>query len=312
MIRAATMPGVARGDNVFGRQPVQAGTYRPLRQPGVADQRGHRRERARAVRPGVVGQADEHELARAGRLAARPAGTGAKSSAQVAEQRDEWPGRPIVRRPALDLTPPAAWRVFGRCGQVPGVRPQLPPQPCANLGRSRERRTRRTPWSGSTSSQRCPSASPAAGPAPAQEPTGRLLRRPPATSSRRWISRTPYGSTSFSSSFGALASSTGLRPTWDRRTASFSAARSVRWTWPRAHHTPHSHTTTPHHDPLADRGKPRSTVRQRMSRLRVWTAGWGRHRGPTGRCSNPGNWPGTTVPFSMTQTPEESSVMVQP
>ena len=36
----------------------------------VADQRGHRRERARPIRPRVVGQADEHKLARAGRLTA--------------------------------------------------------------------------------------------------------------------------------------------------------------------------------------------------------------------------------------------------
>jgi hypothetical protein len=56
---------VAWQDDAPGRQPVQAGAYRALRQAGVADQRGHRGERARPVRPGVVGQADEHELARA-------------------------------------------------------------------------------------------------------------------------------------------------------------------------------------------------------------------------------------------------------
>jgi hypothetical protein len=43
---------VARCDDVLGRQPVQAGADRPLRQAGVADQRGYRRERGRAVRPG--------------------------------------------------------------------------------------------------------------------------------------------------------------------------------------------------------------------------------------------------------------------
>jgi len=32
---------VARCDDALGRQPVQAGADRPLRQPGVADQRGH-------------------------------------------------------------------------------------------------------------------------------------------------------------------------------------------------------------------------------------------------------------------------------
>jgi hypothetical protein len=57
-------------DDARGLQPVQAGPHRPLRQAGVADQRGHRRERPGAVRAGVVGQADEHELARAGWLAA--------------------------------------------------------------------------------------------------------------------------------------------------------------------------------------------------------------------------------------------------
>ena len=35
------MPPVARCDDALGRQPVQAGAYRPLRQPGIADQRGH-------------------------------------------------------------------------------------------------------------------------------------------------------------------------------------------------------------------------------------------------------------------------------
>ena len=57
-------------DDARGLQPVQAGPHRPLRQAGVADQRGHRRERPGAVRAGVVGQADEHGLARAGWLAA--------------------------------------------------------------------------------------------------------------------------------------------------------------------------------------------------------------------------------------------------
>jgi hypothetical protein len=61
---------VARRDDPPGRQPIQAGAYRPHRQAGVADQRGHRRERARAVRPGMIGQANEHELAHAGRLPA--------------------------------------------------------------------------------------------------------------------------------------------------------------------------------------------------------------------------------------------------
>jgi hypothetical protein len=61
---------VARRDDALTRQPVQAGAYRPLGQPGVADQRSHGRERADAVRPRVVGQADEYELARAGRLTA--------------------------------------------------------------------------------------------------------------------------------------------------------------------------------------------------------------------------------------------------
>ena len=58
-----------------------------------------------------------------------------------------WSGRPIVRRPALDLTSPVAWRTFIRCGQSPGACPHVPPQSCAYLGRSRERRTRSTPWS---------------------------------------------------------------------------------------------------------------------------------------------------------------------
>lgn len=62
--------GVARRDDALGGQSVQAGADRPFGQPGVADQRGHRRKRARAIRPGVVGQANEHELARTGGLPA--------------------------------------------------------------------------------------------------------------------------------------------------------------------------------------------------------------------------------------------------
>jgi hypothetical protein len=58
---------IAGRDDALGLQSVQAGAYRPFRQPGVADQRGYRRECACAVRPGMVGQADQHELARAGR-----------------------------------------------------------------------------------------------------------------------------------------------------------------------------------------------------------------------------------------------------
>ena len=61
---------VAGMDDALGCQPVQASTHGALGQAGVADQGGCRGERAGAVRPGVVGQADEHELARAGRLAA--------------------------------------------------------------------------------------------------------------------------------------------------------------------------------------------------------------------------------------------------
>jgi len=61
---------VAGQDDARGLQPVQAGPHCPLRKARVADQRRDRRERACAVRPRVVGQADEHELARTGRLAA--------------------------------------------------------------------------------------------------------------------------------------------------------------------------------------------------------------------------------------------------
>jgi hypothetical protein len=42
---------VARPDHALGLQPVQAGAHRALGQPGVTDQRGHRRERSAAVRP---------------------------------------------------------------------------------------------------------------------------------------------------------------------------------------------------------------------------------------------------------------------
>jgi hypothetical protein len=59
---------VARPDDPLGRQPVQAGAHGPLRQAGVPDERGHRRECAAPVRPGVVGQAHKDELAGAGRL----------------------------------------------------------------------------------------------------------------------------------------------------------------------------------------------------------------------------------------------------
>ncbi len=61
---------VARRDDGRGLQPVQARAHRALRQPGVPNQGGRRRERARAIRPRVVRQAGQHELARARRLAA--------------------------------------------------------------------------------------------------------------------------------------------------------------------------------------------------------------------------------------------------
>ena len=64
--------------------PIQARARRPLRQAGVADQRGHRRERARAVPPGMAGQADEHELVRAGRLDAAIGRDRASFGAQIA------------------------------------------------------------------------------------------------------------------------------------------------------------------------------------------------------------------------------------
>jgi hypothetical protein len=54
--------GIARGDDPRSLQPVQAGAHGALGQAGVADQGGHRRERGRAIRPSMVGQADEHEF----------------------------------------------------------------------------------------------------------------------------------------------------------------------------------------------------------------------------------------------------------
>jgi hypothetical protein len=72
---------VTRRNDTLCRQPVQAGAYRTFRQPGLADQRGYRRERVRAVGPGVVGQADEHLHALDG-CPPRSAGTGARFSAQ--------------------------------------------------------------------------------------------------------------------------------------------------------------------------------------------------------------------------------------
>jgi hypothetical protein len=73
---------VAWCDDALGLQPVQAGAHGPLRQPGLADQRGHRGERAGTVRPGVVGQAEEHELARGGRLSSPAGWDRARFSAQ--------------------------------------------------------------------------------------------------------------------------------------------------------------------------------------------------------------------------------------
>jgi len=48
--RAAPVPGIAGRDDAVGLQLVQAGAHCALGQPGVADQRGHRRERGGAVR----------------------------------------------------------------------------------------------------------------------------------------------------------------------------------------------------------------------------------------------------------------------
>jgi hypothetical protein len=55
---------VARPDDALRLQPVQAGAHRALGQAGVTDQRGQRRERSGAARPGMIGQAHEPELAR--------------------------------------------------------------------------------------------------------------------------------------------------------------------------------------------------------------------------------------------------------
>jgi hypothetical protein len=94
---------IARCDDARGRQPVQAGAHRPLRQPGVADQRGHRRERAGAVRPGVADQADKDELARAGRL---PASVGRdRSQVQRPGDRLDARGAPLLTR----ATAQGAW-----------------------------------------------------------------------------------------------------------------------------------------------------------------------------------------------------------
>jgi hypothetical protein len=91
---------VAPRDDAPSRQPVQAGTYRPLRHPGIADQRGHRRDRARAVRPGVVGQADKHDLARW--TAARPGrgpGPGSASTRSPRRSSGTISGPPARARP---------------------------------------------------------------------------------------------------------------------------------------------------------------------------------------------------------------------
>jgi len=53
LIRAATISGSHGRADPRRVQPVQAGPHRPLGQGGVPDERGHRRERARAVRPGM-------------------------------------------------------------------------------------------------------------------------------------------------------------------------------------------------------------------------------------------------------------------
>ena len=83
LIRAATMPRSKGRDDARGFQPVQASAYRPLRQAGVADQGGHRRECAGAVaRRGWLGH--EHDLARARRLAAAIGG----DRGEVERQRD--------------------------------------------------------------------------------------------------------------------------------------------------------------------------------------------------------------------------------
>jgi hypothetical protein len=77
---------VARPDDAPGFEPVETGAYRALGQAGVAHQRGHRRERPAPVRPGMIGQADEHELARAGWLAAAVG----RNRGQVERPRDRF------------------------------------------------------------------------------------------------------------------------------------------------------------------------------------------------------------------------------
>jgi hypothetical protein len=112
---------VAPRDDALGLQPVQAGAYRPLRQPGVADQRGHRGECTGAVRPGVVGQADEHELARGGRL---PTSVG-RDRGQVQRPGDRLDARraSLLRRASPQR---AAWPLVSVCVSFTPVRDRSP------------------------------------------------------------------------------------------------------------------------------------------------------------------------------------------
>ena len=70
-------------------------------------------------------------------------------------------GRPRTRRPARDFVRAVSGRACSRFGQYSGrSRPHVPLHPCRYLGRSRPRRTRRTPASRSTSLHCNPSTPP--------------------------------------------------------------------------------------------------------------------------------------------------------
>jgi hypothetical protein len=99
---------VAQRDDALGLQPVQA---RADRAPGAARCSGPAwppAGRGRVVRPGVAGQAGEHELARAGRPPAAIGRNRARSSALGSPRRSPGTARkmrgPVTRAPAGGLS----------------------------------------------------------------------------------------------------------------------------------------------------------------------------------------------------------------
>ena len=105
---------VTRPDHTVGLEPVQRGPHGALGQVGVADQGAHARECSGTVRAGMIGQPDQHGLARAVPLTATVAGDRGK----VQRPRDRLNTHPPVTLPVYCVDPEQIARRSSRYGRA--------------------------------------------------------------------------------------------------------------------------------------------------------------------------------------------------